>query len=151
MSNSSAPFDSTKVSFPANGWGRNRQLPWGTAPAKSPLFTCAEKDRHIANSGKKYQNSEYHSLPIGLRKEKAFLADKVHEDPHNLKLALCIVSGEIEYAYCGPRCAAGKSGFCNFILVLMMKVCKYSLYECKDVRDLKDEEDENPTNMCTDN
>ena len=72
--------------------------------------------------GKKYQNSEYHSLPTGLRKAKAFLADeylheiqthqdqsyfylyrakcfhsfKVREEPHNLKLALCIVSGEVE-------------------------------------------------------
>ena len=37
----------------------------------------------------------------------------------NLKLALCIVSGEVEYAYCGPSCTAGKSGFCNHILALM--------------------------------
>ena len=37
------------------------------------LFTCAEMDRHIMNSGKKHQNSEYHSLPTGLRKAKAFL------------------------------------------------------------------------------
>lgn len=165
--NSSAPSDSTKkVSFPTDGWG--------TAVAKSPLFTCTEMDRHIANSGKKHQHSEYHSLPTGLRKAKAFLADeylheiqthqdqryfyyrakcfhsfKVREEPHNMKLALCIVSGEVEYAYCGPSCAAGKSGFCNHILALMMKVCKYSLYDCKDVRDLKDEEDENPTTACT--
>ena len=101
-------------------------------------------DRHIANSAKKHQNSEYHSLPTGLRKAKAFLADeylheiqthqdqsyfyyrakcfhsfKVREEPHNLKLALCIVSGEVEYAYCGPSCTAGKSGFCNHILALM--------------------------------
>ena len=37
----------------------------------------------------------------------------------NLKLALCIVSGEVEYAYCGPSCTAGKSGFCNHSLALM--------------------------------
>ena len=165
--NSSAPSDNTKkIAFPTDGWG--------TALAKSPLFTCAEMDRHIANSGKKHRNSEYHSLPTGLPKAKAFLVDeylheiqthqdqsyfyyrakcfhsfKVREEPHNLKLALCIVSGEVEYAYCGPSCAAGKSGFCNHILALMMKVCKYSLYDCTDVRDLKDEEDENPTTACT--
>ena len=94
---------------------------------------------------KKHQNSEYRSLPTGLRKAEAFLADeylheiqtpqdkvifiidrakffhsfKVHEEPHNLKLVLCIVSGEVEYAYCGPSCTAGKSGFCNHILALM--------------------------------
>ena len=71
--NSSAPSNNTKkIAFPTDGCG--------TALAKSPLFTCAEMDRHIANSGKKHQNSEYHSLPTGLRKAKAFLADKyLHE------------------------------------------------------------------------
>ena len=112
--NSSTPSDNTKIGFPADGWG--------TALAKSPLFTCAEMDRHIANSGKKkHQNSKYHSLPTGPRKAKAFLADEylheiqthqdqsyfyyrtkcfhsfteVREEPHNLKLALCIVAGEL--------------------------------------------------------
>ena len=57
--NSSAPSDNTKkIAFPTDGWG--------TALAKNPLFTCAEMDRHIANSGEKHQNSEYHSLPTGL-------------------------------------------------------------------------------------
>ena len=54
--NSSAPSDNTKkIAFPTDGWG--------TALAKNALFTCAEMDRFIANSGKKHQNSEYHSLP----------------------------------------------------------------------------------------
>ena len=79
---------------------------------------------------------------------KCFHSFKVHDEPHNLKLAVCIVSGAVEHAYCGPSCAAGKSGFCNHILALMLKVCKYSLYDCKDVWGLKDE-DENPTTACT--
>ena len=33
-------------------------------------------DRHIANSGKKHQDSEYHLLPTGLRKATASLADE---------------------------------------------------------------------------
>lgn len=127
----------------------------------------------MSNSGKKYRNIGHHSLPSGLNKAKAFPEDeylheiqthcdqryfyfcakcfhsfKVHETPHNLKLALCIVSGDVEYAHCGPSCAAGKSGFCNHILALMMKICKYSSYDCKDVRDLKDKEDENPSKVC---
>ena len=154
------------VAFPSNGWG--------TSLAKSPMFTRAEIANHVKDSGKKCRNNEHHSLPTGLQKAKAFLADeylheipahcderyfyyrgkcfhifKVHDAPHNLKLALCTVTGDVEYAYCGPSCAAGKSGFCNHILALMLKVCKYSLYDCKDVRDLKDEEDENPTKACT--
>ena len=160
-----AEDETTNMSFPANGWG--------TKLDKRPFFTRAQIDSHIASSGKK-QNSEHHSLPTGLRKAKAFLEDeylhdiqtahdqryfyyrakcfhsfKTREDPHNLKLALCISSGEVKYAFCGPTCAAGKSGFCNHILALMLKVCKYSLYDCKDVRDLKHEEDENPATACT--
>ena len=65
-----------------------------------------------------------------------------------MKLALCVVSGEVEYAYCGPACAAGKSGFCNHILALMLKVCKFSLFNCQKVTDLNDE-DENPSSACT--
>ena len=70
---------------------------------------------------KSTKTTNYHSLPTWLRKAKAFLADeylheiqthqdqsyfyyrvkcfhsfKVREEPHNLKLALCIVSGEVE-------------------------------------------------------
>lgn len=161
------PNNTKKIAFPTNGWGTSLQ--------KSPLFTRAEMDRHIANSGKKHQNSaDNHTLPTGLRKAKAFLADeylheiqthhdqryfyyrakcfhsfKTREEPHNLKLALCIVSGEVEHAYCGPSCAAGKSGFCNHILAFMMKVCKYSLFGCENVRELRDEEDENPRTACT--
>ena len=48
---------------------------------------------------------------------------KMHEEQHNLKLAVSVVSGDVEYAYCGPSRAAGESGFCNHILALMMKVC----------------------------
>lgn len=166
LENTSVSDNSKNVAFPLNGWG--------TSLSKSPMFTRAEIEKHVKDSGKKYQNSDHHSLPTGLQKAKAFLADeylheiqthfderyfyykakcfhsfKVHDAPHNLKLVLCIVTGGVKFAYCGPSCAAGKSGFCNHILALMMKVCKYSLYDCKDVRDLKDEEDENPTRACT--
>ena len=97
-----------------------------------------EMDRHTANSGKKSTKTanitrclhEYHSLPSrdpDSPRSKLFLLSiarrassfKVREEPHKLKLALCIVSGEVEYAYCGPSCTAGKSGFCNHILALM--------------------------------
>ena len=63
---------------------------------------------------------------------KCFHSFKVREEPHNLKLALCIVSGEVEFAYCGPSCTAGKSGFCNHILVFMWPLVwlvLYCLYE----------------------
>ena len=110
-----------KVSFPV----------CGTSLSKSPLFV--ELDKHIRNSGKKLQSNENYSLPTGLRKAKSFLADeylhniqtncgqnyfyfrakcfhsfKEHDEPHNLRLAVSILSGDVEYAYCGPHCVAGR-------------------------------------------
>lgn len=58
-------------SFPVNSWR--------TSLAKSPMFTQAEIDRHASNSGKKYPNIGYHSLPSGLNEAKAFLVDEYLE------------------------------------------------------------------------
>lgn len=115
-SNLCALENAKNVAFPVTGWS--------TSLAKSPMFTRAEIDRYVCISGKTYRNIGHHSLPSGLNKAEAFLADeylhemqtrcdqryfcfrakcfhsfKVHETPYNLKLALCIVSGEVEYAY----------------------------------------------------
>ena len=154
--------------FPVEGWD--------ISLAKSPFFSRVEIDKPISQSGKLIGVSSHHSLPTGLMKAKTYLQDeylhdikaaydqryfnyrakcfhsfKTNESPHQLKLALCIVSGEVEYAYCGPTCGAGKSGYCNHILALMLKVCKFSLFNCKKVTDLHDEEDENPSTACTSN
>lgn len=153
------------IKFPEKGWSRSLQ--------KLPMFTRAEVDSFVANSGKK-SGILNHSLPTGMLKAKTYLCDeylhdietnndqrffyfkakcfhsfKVSEKPHQLMLALCIVSGSVEFANCGPSCAAGKSGFCNHILALMLKVCKYALYSCQNVNDLRNEEDENPVLPCT--
>ena len=70
-----------------------------------------------------------------------------NDPPHILRLALCLVTTEVEYAHCS--CAAGKVGFCNHVLALMMQLRKYTLYECKDTRDLNEEEDMCPKVACT--
>ena len=131
-------------------------------------------DKHVNQSGKRLGVGSHHNLPTGMLKAKTFLRDeylhdietahdqryfyyrakcfhsfKKKERPHRLKLALCIVSGKVEHAYCGPTCAAGKSGFCNHILALMLKICKFSLYDCETVSELKMEDDENPSSSCT--
>jgi len=67
-SNLSPPENTKNIAFPANGWG--------TSLAKGFMFTRAEIEKHVGNSGKKYRNSEHHSLPTGLQKAKAFLADE---------------------------------------------------------------------------
>ena len=45
--------------------------------------------------------------------------------------------------------AAGKVGYCNHTLALMLKICKYSLFESKTTADLNNELDEHPTVACT--
>jgi len=136
-----------------------------------PFFTRAEVNQHISKSGKNI-GSKTHSVPTSVRKATTFLEDEYlkeilaasdgsyfyfkslchhsfrkNDPPHNLKVALCIVSGKVKHAYC--TCVAGAVGFCNHVLALMMKVCKFTLYECKSVSDLDNEDDMQPKQACT--
>ena len=45
-------------------------------------------------------------------------------------------------------CVAGKTGYCNHSLALMLKMCKYSLFESTSTLYLHDDAD-NPTEACT--
>lgn len=155
---------SAGVKYPSTGWGK--------ALEKLPLFTKAEMKKHIENSGKKMGSVEHHSVPTSLKRAKTFLQDeylkdieanddehyfyfkckclhsyKKHDAPHTIQVALCIISGQVMDATC--TCAAGKVGYCNHTLALMLKICKYSLFESKTTEDLRDELDENPTLACT--
>ena len=162
---SSAPTVSSdnNVSFPQHGWGIRLE--------KMPLFTKAEMNRFIANTGKRLGSSN-HSVPTSWKKGKTFLEDEYLKDiecardeknfffrckchhsfrkndsPHVLRLAICIVSGEVVQSTCS--CVAGKTGYCNHALALMLKICKYSLYESKSTLDLHNEADQNSTEACT--
>ena len=144
MASSSTPSPGTqwKPKNPSDGWGSSLE--------KALLFTRAEMDRHIGKSGKHIGGDKHahHSVPTGFKKAKTYLEDKYlhdthtnfdqqyfyyrckcfhsfkkYESPHNLIIALCLISGEVVYANCGPSCAAGKSGFCNHVLALMLKIC----------------------------
>lgn len=104
---------------------------WGTSLEKMPLFTKAEMDEHIVNSGKKIPNKDSTSVPTNLGKAQIFLQDeylheiittsdqrgfyfkakcshsfKKNDAPHDLKLAICIISGKVLYAFCS--CVAVK-------------------------------------------
>ena len=150
--------------YPTTGWGK--------ALEKLPLFTKAEMKKHVENSGKRIGNAEHHSVPTSLKRAKTFLQDeylkeieaaddqdyfyfkckcyhsyKKHEAPHTIQVALCIISGQVIDATC--TCAAGKVGYCNHTLALMLKICKYSLFGSKTTEDLQDECDENPSLACT--
>ena len=63
LENTAVSDNSKNVAFPLNGWG--------TSLSQSPMFTRAEIEKHVKDSGKKYRNSEHHSLPTGLQKAKA--------------------------------------------------------------------------------
>ena len=66
---------------------------------------------------------------------------------YTMQIALSIISGKVFNATC--TCAAGKVGYCNHTLVLMLKICKDSLFESKTTDDLREEQDENPSLACT--
>ena len=98
-------------------------------------------DRHTANSGKKstktanitrclhdfekprlffrmntFTRSRLTKIKVIfiIDRAKCFHSFKVREEPHNLKLALCIVSGEVEYACCGLS-------WCDYFIVYTSK------------------------------
>ena len=153
------------LSFPSDGWSADIR--------RMPFFTRAEMNLHISKSGKRIDpTSKAHSVPTSIRKATTFLNDEYlksisaasdgnyfyfrshcydsfrkNDAPHNLKVALCIFSGEVKHASCS--CVAGKVGFCNHILALLMKICKFSLYECTTVHELENEEDMQPKQACT--
>ena len=137
-----------------------------------PSFTRTHMNNHIKKSGKNIGNKEHHSIPTGLRKAKTFLEDEYLESirhyhdqsyfyvkanccysfqkndlPHSLKLALCIITGEVESNNCS--CVAGKVGYGNHILALMFKLCKFSLFGCKFTEDLSSYSDQQAKLACT--
>ena len=145
---------------------------WSSSLETIPLFTRAHMDNHIKKSGKNIANKEHHSIPTGLRKAKTFLEDEYLESircshdqsyfyvkancclsfrkndpPHSLKLALCIITEEVESSNCS--CVAGKVGYCNHILALMFKLCKFSLFGCKFTEDLSSDSDQQAKLACT--
>lgn len=145
---------------------------WGTSLRNLPNFTRAEIDDHIKDSGKRFGSGNRHSVPTSWRKGKTFRDDeylkqiktfsdkeyfyfccKCHhsfrknEEPHSLKLTLSIVTGKVVHSVCS--CVAGKTGYCNHSLALMLKISKYSMFQCKNSLDLCEESDENPQHGCT--
>ena len=67
LPNGAAPVTSS-VKYPSDGWGKSLE--------RMPSFTRAELNQHVANSGKRVANAEYHSIPTNLRKAKTFLQDE---------------------------------------------------------------------------
>ena len=118
-----------------------------------PSFTRAEVRAHISQSGKNIDpNTKNHSVLTSMKKATTFLNDEYLKDtkacsdshyfyfkcqcfhsyrkkdkPHDLRLAIYLITGEVKHAFCS--CVAGRIGFCNHVLALMMKVSLVSFYE----------------------
>ena len=128
----------------------------------------------VIKSGKAIANKDHHTVPMGLIKARRFLDDeyleeiecasnsklfffkgkcchsfKKSEPPHNLKICLCIVTGEVKSACCS--CVAGKVGFYNHVLAFMFKMCKFTLYNsyCTSVKELSEEQDQQSSLACS--
>ena len=120
-----------------------------------PSFTRAEVRAHISQSGKNIDpNTKNHSVLTSMKKATTFLNDEYLKDtkacsdshyfyfkcqcfhsyrkndkPHDLRLAIYLITGEVKHAFCS--CVAGRIGFFNHVLALMMKVSLFSFYEWK--------------------
>lgn len=70
-----------------------------------------------------------------------------NDEAHNLKLAVCIASGDVVESTCS--CVAGRAGYCNHFLACMLKICKFSLLESKSTEDLVNNSDQNHEEACT--
>ena len=77
----------------------------------------------------------------------AITLSEKNDELHNLKLAMCIVSGDVVESTCS--CVTGKTGYCNHSLALLLKLCKFSLFESKSTQDLVNDADQNPEESCT--
>ncbi|KAL9967600.1 hypothetical protein ACROYT_G025862 [Oculina patagonica] len=101
------------VEFPSSGWGSSLE--------KMPMFTRLQMNHHVLKTGKAIGNVDHHTVPTGLVKAMRFLDDEYLEDiecasnskyfffkgkcchsfrkndaPHNLKVALCVLSGDVD-------------------------------------------------------
>ena len=129
-------------------------------------------DKYVARTGKSLGCAGKKTVPTGLNKGVTFLKDEYlkeiqsyddqryffmrckcyhsfrkNDPPHNVFLALCIVSGEVEDSKCS--CVAGALGYCNHSLALMLKACKFGLYGSQNTKDLENEPDQSPDQPCT--
>ena len=73
---------------------------------------------------------------------KCYHSFRKNDPPHNVFLALCIVSGEVEDSKCSRVADA-------LALALMLKEFKFSLFGSQNTKDLENEPDQSPDQPCT--
>ncbi|CAH3151954.1 unnamed protein product [Pocillopora meandrina] len=55
---------------------------------------------------------------------------KTNESPHNLNIALCLISREVVFANCGPSYTSWRSGFANTVTELQLEADEYRSATC---------------------
>ena len=128
-----------------------KDIPWCKSLKSLPVFTRKEIDEHRNNSGKRKADDV--SKPIkktlkrGLKfqEERYLSSDTVYtkvfgnsfmvkakcrasmstREIHELDVSLDVTSGNVREAHC--TCRAGKSGYCNHVMSLLLELARYSL------------------------
>ena len=134
------------------------EIAWSKSLEMLPMFTAAHIERHRENSGKKILSSKKESQPIektlkkGLKfqEERYLSADDIYSrvtdkvfvlkskcrasmkrEFHLQQVSLFLDSGEVASSSCS--CKAGKSGYCNHVMALLIEVAEYSLHQLKEI------------------
>ena len=115
------------------------------------MFTRKEIDEHRNNSGKrkaddvskpikktlkrglKFQEERYLSSDTVYTKvfgnsfmvKAKYRASMSTREIHELEVSLDVTSGNVREAHC--TCRAGKSGYCNHVMSLLLELARYSL------------------------
>lgn len=100
---------------------------WDKGFEKLFLFMKVEKK----NFGKKKVIMEYRLVFVSLKYVVIFFEDeyKKYEEFGTIVVVFCIILGNVMDVIC--ICVVGKVGYCNYIWVFMLKICKYFLFESK--------------------
>ena len=125
---------------------------WGKSLLKLPIFTQREVEKHRINSGKTAETAIIKTLERGqkFKAERYISADTIFsicdeeyfcfkgicmasmkKEKRNMFVALDIVSGCVVHSNC--CCPAGKSGYCNHVMALLLEIADYSLHNYKEI------------------
>ena len=127
-------------------------ITWGKSLLNLPVFTIKEIEKHRLKSGKTPDSAISKSKEKGLKfkGERYISADTIYslsddkyfcfkavcipsmkKGKRNIFVALDLTNGEVIHADCS--CPAGKCGYCNHVMALLLEVADYSLHNLPEI------------------
>jgi len=132
---------------------KSSYIPWGKSLEMLPQFTKKEIDLHREKIGKLKPEDISKFIKKTLKRGATFLEERYllsdtlytkvfnnlfmvkskcrasmsSREIHNLEVSLDLTSGNVIVAYC--TCKAGKSGYCNHVMCLLLELARFSLEE----------------------